>query len=517
MHLHKKLSIVTLAGIAALGACTKLDEKLGSTLVRSEAEKVIKVNSLLINAYNDMQLPFQDQSNFWALQEMPSDEAVAPTRGGDWDDNGVWRALKLHSWTPEHSMIQNTFTNLLLLQFSATNVLNFNPNKQQAAEARFIRAFCMFATLDGWGQVPFREPNENLLLPPKVKTAEEAITFIIAELNAILPDLPERSSTVKAWTANKDAARTLLMKCYLNKGAFLNRQNPTFDAADMQQVITLADQVISSGRYRLADNYFDNLAYNNDAIGTENIFTQQNGPGLSTIRGGNAAFCHWAPTLHYHQVPSGWNGFATTGDFYDLFEATDTRRGMAYDGVTDVTGTRVGLLIGQQFDKNGTALKDRKGNNLAFTRDLKLSESGTDLEIKGIRVVKYPPDMVTDGGHNSNNASNDYVFFRLADVMLMKAEAQLRTNNAAAGLLVVNQLRLKRGASALATLTLTNLLAERGRELYWEGWRRQDLIRFGKFLEPWALKPTDDPRNLLFPIPVNDLAVNPNLKQNPGY
>ncbi len=125
--------------------------------------------------------------------------------------------------------------------------------------------------------------------------------------------------------------------------------------------------------------------------------------------------------------------------------------------------------------------------------------------------------MMTDGGHNSNNASNDWVFFRLADVMLMKAEAQLRTGAGAAGLLVVNQLRLKRGATAFATLTLDNLLDERGRELYWEGWRRQDLIRFGKFLEPWDLKPSDDPRNLLFPIPVNDLAVNPNLKQNPGY
>ncbi|WP_109695472.1 RagB/SusD family nutrient uptake outer membrane protein [Chitinophaga deserti] len=515
MHLHKKVSILALSALA-LGGCTKLDEKLGSTLERSQAEKVIKVNSLLINAYNDMQLPYQDQSNFWALQEMPSDEAVAPTRGGDWDDNGVWRSLKLHTWTPEHSMIQATFTNLLLLQFSATNVLNFQPSKQQAAEARFIRALCMFSTLDGWGQVPYREPNENLLLPPKVLSASDAIAFIIAELNAIIPDLPERAGAVKAWTANKDAGRTLLMKCYLNKGAFLNRAAPTFDAADMQQVITLADQIIGSGRYSLANNYFDNLAYNNDVIGTENIFTQQNGPGLSTIRAGNAAFCHWAPTLHYHQLPSGWNGFATTSDFYDKFEATDTRRGVAYAGVTDVSGTRVGFLIGQQFDKNGNALKDRKGNNLAFTRDLKLSEAGTDLEIKGIRVVKYPPDMVTDGGHNSNNGSNDWVFFRLGDVMLMKAEALLRTGSGA-GLAIVNQLRVKRGATPFVTLTLANLLDERGRELYWEGWRRQDLIRFGKFLEPWQLKPSDDPKNLLFPIPVNDLAVNPNLKQNPGY
>lgn len=516
MHFYKKLSMLALAGLTLAG-CTKLDEQLGSTLERSQADSVIQVASLLKTAYDGLQLPYQDQSNLWALQEMPSDEAVAPTRGGDWDDNGQWRSLKTHSWTAEHPIIGATFTNLLLLQYSATNVLNFRPSKQQAAEARFLRALSMFSVLDAFGQVPFREPGEDLRQAPKVLTGADAVNFIIAELTAILPDLPERSASVAAYVANKDAARALLIKTYLNKGAFLNPAQPTFDAADLTQAVTLSDQIISSGRYTLANNYFDNLAYNNDEIGTENIFTQQNGPGQSTVRAGNAAFCHWAPTLHYHQTPGGWNGFSTVSAFYDKFEATDTRRGGAYASVTPVTGLRVGFLVGQQYDKDGNALKDRKGNNLAFTRELALQESGNDLEIKGIRVVKYPPDMVTPGGSNSNNGSNDWVFFRLADVMLMKAEAQLRGGNAAGALLIVNQLRVKRGATPLAAVTLDVLLDERGRELYWEGWRRQDLIRFSKYLQPWQLKPSDDPKYLLFPIPVSDLAVNPNLKQNPGY
>ncbi len=101
--------------------------------------------------------------------------------------------------------------------------------------------------------------------------------------------------------------------------------------------------------------------------------------------------------------------------------------------------------------------------------------------------------------------------------MLMKAEAQLRSNNAAGGLLLVNQIRVKRRATPLTVLDLNALLDERGREMYWEGWRRQDLIRFGKFLQPWKEKPTDNPRYLLFPIPNEQLAVNPNLVQNPGY
>ena len=126
--------------------------------------------------------------------------------------------------------------------------------------------------------------------------------------------------------------------------------------------------------------------------------------------------------------------------------------------------------------------------------------------------MKYPIDYT--GGEQ---ADNDYVIFRLADVMLMKAEALLRTNNAPAALIIVNAIRAKRGATPLTSLDLQGLLDERGRELYWEGWRRQDLIRFGKFLEPWQEKPTDDPKYLIFPIPAEQLAVNPNLTQNEGY
>ncbi len=100
---------------------------------------------------------------------------------------------------------------------------------------------------------------------------------------------------------------------------------------------------------------------------------------------------------------------------------------------------------------------------------------------------------------------------------MMKAEAMLRTGDAAGALIIVNDLRVKRGATPFATLTLDNLIDERGREMYWEGWRREDLIRFGKFLETWQLKPSDDPKYLLFPIPTSDLSVNKNLVQNTGY
>jgi starch-binding outer membrane protein, SusD/RagB family len=515
MRFNKAYLLFFLIAGTMWSSCTKLDESLGSTITKQQADSVIKVPALLAAAYNGLQLPYQDQSNYWALCEMTSDEAVAPTRGGDWDDNGVWRALKLHNWNSDHLFITNAFENILQLQFLATNVLNFGPTAQQAAEARFLRAWSMFSILDGWGQVPFRNPNDTLLNAPKVLQAADAANFIISELNDIEGTLTD---TVPAYEANRSAAKALLMKVYLNRGAFTNRQTPTFDNADMQKVIDLADEITATGKYSITPNFFDNFAYNNDVVSRENIFTQDNGPGKSTVRSGNAAFCHWAPTLHYNQDPSGWNGFTTTGTFYDKFEAADTRRGGSYAGVTNISGLKVGFLIGQQYGAGGVVLKDRNGNPLIFTREVALQETDKQtLEVTGIRVVKYPPDMTNADTKNSNNENNDYVFLRYADVLLMKAEAMLRMGDAAGALVVVNQLRTARGASVLATLDANTLLDERGREMYWEGWRREDLIRFGKFLDAWDLKPTDDPKYLLFPIPTSDLAVNKNLKQNTGY
>jgi hypothetical protein len=119
---------------------------------------------------------------------------------------------------------------------------------------------------------------------------------------------------------------------------------------------------------------------------------------------------------------------------------------------------------------------------------------------------------------NEDNPGNQFPFFRYADILLTKAEALMRSNNTSAALTIVNQIRTVRGAAALASIDETSLLAERARELYVEGWRRTDLVRFGKFLDPWNQKTTtDDPKYLLFPFPSAQIVANPSLKQNPGY
>lgn len=499
------------AGILFSG-CSKLEEKHQDALVRTAAASVTPAD-ILKSIYEGDMRNFMSQDNFWAVQEHTSDECVGPTRGGDWDDNGIWRVLNQHTWDANHNFIRGAFNNLGRVVFDATDALSRNPSPTEAAEARFLRAFANFFFIEGWNQAPYRDNLTDLTTIPPVRKGAEGLTYVITELEAIknaLPDGPVNK-------ANKNACRTLLMKCYLTKGVVANRTSPTFDAADMNKVIALADEVINSGAV-LNSNYYQNFAKDNN-ISTENLFTGINYGGSSSGNVRSRYFC----SLHYNNNPSGWNGFTTLSDFYDKFDAADKRRGDSYTGVTNVSGLRVGLLVGQQFDQNGTALQDRKGNPLSFTRTVKPIETDPNtLEVTGIRVIKYPPDY-----SNGDNIDNDYVFFRLADVLLMKAEAILRggtgTNVGPYGstaLSIVNYIRThpSRGASSLGSISLPQLLDERGRELYWEGWRRQDLIRFGRFNAANQIRSkVSSADKMLFPIPAQQIAVNPNLTQNPGY
>lgn len=511
---HKILIAATSLTIV-FGSCTKLDEKLNGEISPSETGGTANVSALLTGAYNSFRGMYQDQGNLLALGEMSTDAMLGPTRGGDWDDNGAWRVLHTHRFDGDNVHVRDVFAGLGGVNYAATDILRFSPTPQQEAEARYLRALAQYLLLDLYDQVPYREPGESVVLPAQVRKGTAALDYIISELTAIIPNLP----TGTVVRGNKDAAKCLLMKCYLNKGVYANRESPTFDAADMQKVITLADEVMA-GPYSFATNYFDNFAPDNGVKGKENIFVQENIGGVSS--GGVRS--RWYMTMHYNQQPSGWNGFTTLSDFYNKFEASDVRRGVAYNygsypvngNVNPANAVNVGFLVGQQYHMvTGAALQDRTGAPLIFTPEVKIIEKGTNLEVTGIRCYKFPIDyQFTDNG----NVDNDCPIFRLGDVMLMKAEALMRTGNAAGGLAIVNTLRANRGASNMAALTEETMLDERAREMYFETWRRQDLIRFGKFLQPVQERAeASDPKYLLFPIPNGQLAANPNLVANPGY
>lgn len=551
MSTYKNLKIATLlfasAAVTGMG-CTKLEQHLNNTLTLQEASTSFSAELFLKGAYNDIGGPYSDLGGDVApLEDVSGDEQVVPTRATDWDDNGEWRGLHQHNWPIDDGdqKFITTWNDLNKINFDATNVLTFKPTVEQAAEARFIRALSLYQLLDLFGQYPFRNPGDNLLNAPVVFRGDSAVQFIISELTAILPQLSATNPTTRA---NPDAARMLLMKTYLNRGAFINRINPTFADADMQQVITLGNTIINSGKYSYMSNYFDNFNPSNSAS-PEAIFACPNTAGVTA--GNTSIQNRWWPTLHYNQYTplnpqAGWNGFSTTADFYNSFAVADVaitetaadtllkdRRigGRFYAGSTDKSGIRPGFLIGQQYNELGQKELDRKNNPLAFlptmAANLKEADPAT-LERTGIRVVKYPPDYTT-GTISYNTAGNYLMLYRYPDVVLMVAEAKMRAaapDNAGA-LVMVNTLRVARGANPLPSMPLVNptnvydpttLLAERGRELYWECVRRTDLIRFNVFLTAWAYKPADATTTyLVYPIASPALAANPNLIQNPGY
>jgi hypothetical protein len=487
-----------------------LDEKLQDRLTLKQVEAATQgetpdVSALLTEAYNTL-LNFHG-SGADIMEEHVSDLLIAPTRGGDWDDNGAWRALHQHTWDADHNGLRNHFNNLASGLFSATDLLQFNPTPQQEAEARFLRAFYVFWINDEWGQVPMRQPGAPLADIPSVMNSTDAINFVISELNAIIGNLP---ATSVPWVANKSAANALLAKAYLNKAVYESpdRLTFTFSAEDMNAVIANCDAIIGSNKYRLMSSYFQNFTSDNGENSTELIFSTNNIAGVQS----NSMRGFWMSTLHYNQTPSGWNGFTTLADFYNSFEAGDTRRSYELPTLKTQTGLKAGLLYGQQYNAAGQPLKDRQGNPLFFTLESPIIVSGPALEVSGVRVLKWIPDMT-----NEDTPGNDFSFFRYSDVLLMKAEALMRNGNNGAALTIVNELRAVRGATPMASITPESLLAERARELYEEGWRRNDLIRFGKFLEPWGEKPASDPTYLLFPIPSTQIVANPNLVQNPGY
>jgi len=543
--MKSKFFIIAAVLLVGISACTKLDQKLGGDVVFTPSAGV--ATSLLNGTYNDLAGLLHAQDQIFSLQENTTDESLVPTRGGDWDDNGVWRVLHNHTWTSIHGQPISVFNGLGKLQSDALATLASSPTAQQADEAYFLRSVAQFYLLDLFGQVPYRTIAEyNSIKAAPVLDAAGAIDTLVTTLNGIISRNALPASNVP-YRASVDAARFLLMKVLLNKGAYLNREAPTFDNGDMQQVVTLGNAIVAKG-YQLTTNYFDNFGPNNATTGKEAIWSWPNN-GSSNNGGINAGGINsrWMMTLHYNSWDknnsyggAGWNGFSTVADFYNTFEGhgdgtpntvIDTTKdqrlgGRFYPGVTNESGLRPGLLAGLQKNEAGVGEVDRHGNALTFTPQVSLVETDKNtLEITGIRIVKYPPDY---SAYSGGNQKNQLQIFRFADVLLMIAEAKLRqgTPDAAGALTLVNQVRTTRGATAWGSVTLVNtgnvsdpntLLAERGRELYWESWRRQDLIRFGVFLKPWALKPSDDPKYLLFAIPSDQLVANPNLKQNAGY
>jgi hypothetical protein len=508
-------AVVIVAPVAlTMLACTNLDENPQSFITPAnfygnQAEAL----SGLAGVY--AQLRAVINNNWWSVDEITTDEIVVPTRGSDWYDNGQWLDLFRQTFNGNSAATLNlmdgvwidiytgvTRANALLEALENVSV----PNQAQiTAEARTLRAFYYYLLMDMWGGVPLATTTE-IAERPRV-SRDSLFNFITSELTAAEADLPDEPADYGR--VGKGAADAILANMYLNAAVFTQDDPSQLDGHynscmsvtiggqnACQLAVAAADRVLNSGVYSLAANFKDNFSPTN-YNSPENIFVanfaDQDGLGLNFVM----------RALHYNQfTPAPWNGFATLAATYDAFDSLDERRQDVF-----LAGPQNNVLTGQPVN-------DRQGNPLVFTATINDITAATEGE--GIRYYKWPADP----NHVNQDNGNDYAFFRLGEIYLIKAEAlNEMTPGDGTALQLVNDLRARafNPPKPLASIDRNAILSERLFELTFEAKRRDDLIRFGKFTQAWQFKPATDARVILLPIPQPELDANPELTQNPGY
>ena len=554
------LSTAALLTLLFFNRCTNLDENVldeasatGLTDRQAADGNIAPVYARLIDIFS--------HTTYFALQEISTDEAILPYRGGtDWGDNGIYIALHQHTHASTDPNIRNTWG--LLTQEISRSVLALNtlptindPNvKTYLAEARGMRAYYNMLLLDLFGIVFVKDnPQSN----SEILRGEPALEYIKSELLAVEPDL---LTTVGPGRLTKGAAWGLLARLYLNAAVYRDRYATpfTFRPDDMDKVVEYTDKIINSNQYQLSPDYFS-IFNDNNHDNKELIFAVDQRAELN----GHNRLAYFSLSGDQFPLPAfpaanGTDGPAITPDYYQTWASAYAprdpasvdprffRQNMVIPADSCVATGNVtmnrGILRGQQYGLlrvNGAfvrcganyrigklfnVVRNRPTLPVNFSEQIDFSVAGSNYST-GYRVLKYEFGKKSATGRNLGDA--DISILRLADVYLMRAEARLRKNGDAAGALAdVNTVRAARTAvgtppPALTSMDLDLLFRERGFELYWELVRRTDLIRFGKYEGRWTEKTDANPQKRIFPIPQTAIDGASNLPgyltQNPGY
>lgn len=509
MNFHlRKAALFTLLVLAPIAACTDLTEVPSSSIApenfyANEAEVI----GGLASVYAQLRATTDEYYN---VSEVSSDEIIVPTRGTDWYDNGKWLDIDRQTFTPNSpgglDNINSAWVELFRGVARANVVLAAIENSTFAskavvqAELRTLRAFYYYLLQDLFGGVPIVTDIE--IKPRPRNTRAEVFDFIESELNAARAVLPATWPAAMNGRLTRGAADAILASLYVNAEVFtgtvstagLQRGAPRWQAA-----LDAADRVISSGVYTLATDWRSNFTATNHTspeIIMAVKYVPVDGLGLNFVM----------RALHYHQYDAlqPWNGFATIAETFNKFDPDDQRRQI--------------FLEGRQFNLiTGLPVNDRAGNPLVF--DPNIPDPTQAGEGAGVRIVKWP----VDPAHVAQNNGNDYAHFRLAEIILIKAEALNELGRTAEAIPLINSVRARNFATPEPITATTQagvraaILNERLFELTAEAKRRTDLIRFGQWTNTWFNKSVTDPYRVLMPIPEIQIGTNPELTQNPGY
>ncbi|MDV3307476.1 MAG: RagB/SusD family nutrient uptake outer membrane protein [Cyclobacteriaceae bacterium] len=523
-YITSKVFVAVLGASVLTFSCTDLDEELYSTVTadnffKSDDEFIAALGA----AYSSLQ-GLGNNGNMWSMNELVTDEMVVTTKGGDWYDGGVLLQLHQHQYTPDNGFVNNAWTqmyggvntcNRLIYTFEQLGTPEANAF---IAELRGVRALWYYWLLDAFGNVPIVTDFTDASAPANSERIQ-VYNFVESELNEIIDLLPTAKDASTYGRMTKWAALAIRCKLYLNAEVFTGTPQWEKAAAD-------ARNIIDNGPFNLELNYASNFEIDNSGS-AENIFVY---PYDKVFAGGfnfNMMTLHYASQGVYNFTAQPWNGYATLEEFYNSYidpvqnpgPQGDVWAGLAQTPSTGTQDARLSnFIVGPQFNPDGTRAmdpgheaNDPDGAPLTFTpQNNEIYPNG--WRQGGARIGKYEFEQ---GG--TENMSNDFVIFRLADIILALAEAEFRMSNPDDALILVNNIRARAGVDPFDNLTEERLLAERGREMFAEMVRRQDLIRFGKFGDSWWEKGPSDAHYELFPIPQPQIDANNKLKQNPGY
>jgi len=533
----KYLFVTGLGLTMVLFSCTKLDEKVYSELT---AEQFIPtesdVASVMGPIYSNLRNVVAGWAGLYDVVEESSDLIVTPVRPNGWDDGGMYRRMHKHTWTPEEyhtgalwSRIYSgvTHANRALYMIESGQLPIATGKENYIAEIKVARAFYYYLLLDNFGNVPivtkFDVPDGFL---PTQSTRQQVYDFVETEIKTNIDLLSEANDPTTYGRFNKWAAYTILAKIYLNAQVYTG--TPQWTAC-----IDACNKVLTSGKYQLEPVYSDLFKTNNEGS-TETVFAVP----FDDIYG---PWLHWhMKTLHplnqttYNLLESPWGGSCAIPQFINTYSPNDKRLAQTW-------------IRGQQFSSNGDSLfcnlgADKMGLPLNFINFVQSADYSAEDE--GYRMGKYEIKMGAKG-----QLSNDVPFFRLADVMMMKAECLLRTGDASGAATIVTEVRRRsfdnssdaavtgaqlQGNSAYVygfvengvitepdktgSIQYGRFLDELGWEFVAELHRRSDLIRFGVYTtKTWLSHRPNGAYRSLFPIPQDQLNNNTNLKQNTGY
>ena len=537
----KKALRISVCGVLAFGvnACTDLDESLYSELNKTNFyNNKVEVLQAALRPFTHMQawLAPTGQNGYYYHAELSADQLAWPQKGRHGYDGGDHFRQHYHTWTDDEGRMRGAWTlmwtgvgyiNAALADLEQVDyaALGISDAEMAAilAELKVLRAFHYMKIMEFWGNVPIITTVGEPLNPPTQPKAE-VFAFVKSELEANVPLLLPYS-TEMIGRVSATAGYAMLAELYLNAEYFVG--TPMWD-----ECIAACDKIISGeaggigGAPALADNLTETFG-NTNRNASEALFQ------FAFSRQGGFTFDWGGFFMGYDNIKDvlnvgygGWNAFVVIPSAFDAYADNDLRK-------------KEWFLFGPQY-KYGTneqvlGTEEWNGKPFAYVNSIRRESEG-DLtsegsmaegeENSGARFDKYKSGTLDD----ENYQENHYIIYRLTEIYFNKAEAIMRKNGGTATQEAVDLVNASRERAfdpadwpaaryTTATLTMDELLAERGREFIFEGKRRTDIIRFGRFTNGswWDHEPTNDPTRELYPIPHTQRAANPNLEQNPGY